>query len=158
LSRLSTAELTHTSAPLTWQQLAGTAPILLLVLLGLALSPAPAVLLAASQRHQVLDQRTYPDWTHRARPHPWEARVVSLRGWCAAGWALLGALLAAVVLQLLQLATAVTWTWIVLIVLVLVPLQGLAAASAMRGGLRDVLYGPVGDFMRRESPSALVAP
>ena len=158
ISRLSAAELTPMSSPLRWQQLAVTAPILLLVLLGLALSPALSVILAASQRDQVRDQRTHQDWTHRARVNPWEARAVALSGWFGAGWSLLGAVLAATVLQLLQLATALTWAWIVMIVLVLVPLQGLAVASAMRSGLRDVLYGPAGDYMRRESPYALVAP
>src|SRR5699024_3078365 len=58
ISRLSAAALTPMSSPLRWQQLAVTAPILLLVLLGLALSPALSVILAASQRDQVRDQRT----------------------------------------------------------------------------------------------------
>src|SRR5699024_3603394 len=158
LSRLSAAGLTQMSSPLRWQQLVVTAPILLLVLLGLALSPALSVILAAPQRDQVRDQRTHQEWTHRARVNPWEARVVALSGWFGAGWSLLGAVLAAVVLQLLQLATALTWAWIVMIGLVLVPRQGLAVASAMRSGLRDVLYGPAGDYMRRESPYVLVAP
>lgn len=114
--------------------------------------------LAASQRDQVRDQRTYEEWARRARVNPWEARVVGLTGWFAAGWMLLGAALAALVLQLLQVATALSWVWIVMIVLVLAPLQGLAAAAAMRSGLRDVLYGPAGDFMRRQSPYILVAP
>src|SRR5699024_6299967 len=49
ISRLSAAELTQMSSPLRWQQLVVTAPILLLVLLGLALSPALSVILAAPQ-------------------------------------------------------------------------------------------------------------
>ncbi|WP_394214057.1 hypothetical protein [Brachybacterium vulturis] len=158
LSGLASMDLTQMTSPLHWQQLAVAAPLTGLVLLGLALSPALSVLLAATQRDQVRDQRTYEEWAHRARVNPWEARVVGLTGWFAAGWMLLGAVLAALVLQLLQVATALSWVWIVMIVLVLAPLQGLAAAAAMRAGLRDVLYGPAGDFMRRESPYALVAP
>ncbi|MDN5822481.1 MAG: hypothetical protein L0H39_13475, partial [Brachybacterium sp.] len=157
-SRLASMDLTQMSSPLRWQQLVVAAPIAGLVLLGLALAPALAVILSASQRDQVRDQRTYEDWTHRARVNPWEARAVALTGWFAGGWMLLGAVLAALVLQLLQVATALSWVWIVMIVLVLAPLQGLAAAAAMRSGLRDVLYGPAGGFMRRESPYALVAP
>ncbi|MDN6330414.1 MAG: hypothetical protein ACTMKY_03780 [Dermabacteraceae bacterium] len=157
-SRVSSMNLTEMSSPLRWQQLVIAAPITVLVLAGLALSPALSVALAASQRDQVRDQRTYEEWARRARVNPWEARVVGLTGWFAAGWMLLGAALAALVLQLLQVATALSWVWIVMIVLVLAPLQGLAAAAAMRSGLRDVLYGPAGDFMRRQSPYILVAP
>src|SRR5699024_4161858 len=158
ISRLSAAELTPMSSPLRWQQLAVTAPILLLVLLGLALSPALSVILAASQRDQVRDQRTHQDWTHRARVNPWEARAVALSGWFGAGWSLLGAVLAATVLQLLQLATALTWAWIGMIVLVLGPLQGLAGASAVRFGLRGVLLRPGGDYLPRERPPAPARP
>ncbi|ATG50842.1 hypothetical protein CFK38_04360 [Brachybacterium vulturis] len=158
LSGLASMDLTQMTSPLPWQQPAVAAPLCALVLGGLALSPALSVLLAATQRDQVRDQRTYEEWAHRARVNPWEARVVGLTGWFAAGWMLLGAVLAALVLHLLQVATALSWAWIVMIVLVLVPLQGLAAEAAMRAGLRDVLYGPAGDFMLRESPYALVAP
>lgn len=158
ISRLSSRELTDMTFPLPWQQLVIAAPIALLMLLAVALSPALAVLLSASQRDQVRDQRTHPDWSHRARVNPWEARVVGLTGWFVAGWVLLGTALAAIMMQLLQVATAVSWAWIVMIVLVLVPLQGVGAAFAMRSGLRDVLYGPPGRFMRRESPYMLVAP
>ncbi|ASK65583.1 hypothetical protein CFK39_06755 [Brachybacterium avium] len=157
-SRFASTDLTQMSSPLHWPQLVVAAPIAGLVLLGLALSPALAVILSATQRDQVRDQRTHEDWAHRARVNPWEARAVALTGWFAAGWMLLGAMLAALALQLLQIATALSWVWIVMIVLVLAPLQGLAAAAAMRSGLRDVLYGPAGRYMRRESPYALVVP
>src|SRR5699024_4791022 len=117
ISRLSAAELTPMSSPLRWPPLAVTAPILLLVLLGLALAPALSAILAASQRDPLRDRPSHQDWTHRARVIPWEARAVALSGWFGAGWSLLGAVLAATVLQLLQLATALTWAWIVMIVL-----------------------------------------
>src|SRR5699024_9198340 len=110
------------------------------------------------QRDQVRDQRTHQDWTHRARVNPWEARAVALSGGLGAGWSLLGAVLAATVLQLLQLATALTWAWVVMIAVVLGPPQGLAVAAAMRARLRAGLYGPAGDDLRRESAYALVAP
>src|SRR5690606_16395345 len=55
-------------------------------------------------------------------------------------------------------ATAFTWVLVTTIALVVVPLLGFAASSGMKQGLRDVLYGPAGDYMRRTSPYALVAP
>lgn len=158
ISSLASTDLTDLTFPLPWQQLVIAAPIGLLVLLAVALSPALAVLLSATQRDQVRDQRTHTDWSHRARVNPWEARAVGLTGWLVAGWVLLGTAVAAIIMQLLQVATAVSWAWIVMIVLVLVPLQGFGAAFAMRSGLRDVLYGPAGRYMRRESPYVLVAP
>lgn len=158
ISRISTNELTEMTSPLRWQQGAIAAPILVVVLLGLALTPALAVVLSATQRDQVSDLRTSAEWTHRARVNPWEARAVALTGWLAAGWMLAGAVLLAAALQLLHVATAMTWVGVTLQVMVLAPLLGLAAASAMRTGLRDVLYGPAGDYMRRQSPYALVAP
>lgn len=155
---ISTMDLTSVSSPLRWQHAVVGAPIMGMVLLGVALAPALAVPLAATQRDQVRDQRTYEDWNQRARANPWEARVVGLTGWISAAWGLLGTVLAAIVLQLMQVATAFSWVSLILIALVLVPLLGFAAAAGMRSGLRDVLYGPAGDYMRRETPHALVAP
>ena len=136
---ISTMDLTSVSSPLRWQHAVVGAPIMGMVLLGVALAPALAVPLAATQRDQVRDQRTYEDWNQRARANPWEARVVGLTGWISAAWGLLGTVLAAIVLQLMQVATAFSWVSLILIALVLVPLLGFAAAAGMRSGLRDVL-------------------
>lgn len=151
-------DLVDAGSSLPILQLLLALPVAAVVLLGLALAPGTAVMLSAGQREQVKDQRTYEDWNHRARVNPWEARVVGLTGWISSGWGLLGAVLLAVLLQVVQVATALSWGWIVSGALVLVPLLGLAAASAMRHGLRDLLYGQAGDYVRRESPYALVAP
>lgn len=154
----TTMDLVDAGSALPLLQLLLALPVAAVVLLGLALAPATAMMLSAGQRDQVTDQRTYEDWSHRARVNPWEARVAGLTGWISAGWGLLGAVLLAVVLQVVQVATALSWVWIVAGALILVPLLGLAAASAMRSGLRDLLYGQAGDYVRRESPYALVAP
>ena len=158
IAGISAMDLTEFSSPLSWQHAVVGLPITAIVVLGVMLAPALAVPLAATQRDQVTDQRTYEDWSHRARVNPWEARVVQLTGLFSAGWALLATLLAMVVLALLQAATAFTWALVVTIALVVVPLLGFAASSGMKQGLRDVLYGPAGDYMRRTSPYALVAP
>ncbi|MGP9539393.1 hypothetical protein ACT3SP_15395 [Brachybacterium sp. AOP43-C2-M15] len=154
---MTTMDLNSVSTPLRLAPFLLALPVAGLVLFAVALSPALAVLLAEGQRDQVRDQRTYEDWNHRARVNPWEARVAALTGWLSAAWALLGTAVLAVLLQLLQLATALTWVGIVVIALALVPLLGAAAAFAMRSGLRDVLYGPAGDYTRREAPYALIA-
>lgn len=158
LTSMASMDLSQVSTPLRWQHLAVGVPVLALVALGCALAPALAIPLAAAQRAQVRDQRTYPEWAHRARVNPWEARVCALTGWLSAGWALAGTVLAAVALPLLSAGTALTWTFLVIGALVAVPLLGVAAFRAMTGGLRDVLYGPAGEYMRRETPYALVAP
>lgn len=155
---ISTMDLTEVASPLRWQQAVVGAPIAALVILCIALTPALAVPLAATQRDQVRDLRSYEDWATRTRLNPWEARVVGLTGWLSAAWALLGTVLAAILLQLLQVATAFSWVALSLIAFVIVPLLGFAAAAGMRSGLRDVLYGPAGGYMRRRSPYALVAP
>ncbi len=158
LTSMASMDLSQVSTPLRWQHLAVGVPVLALVALGCALAPALAIPLAAAQCAQVRDQRTYPEWAHRARVNPWEARVCALTGWLSAGWALAGTVLAAVALPLLSAGTALTWTFLVIGALVAVPLLGVAAFRAMTGGLRDVLYGPAGEYMRRETPYALVAP
>lgn len=158
LGSLSATGLSQVETPLRWQHLAVGLPLLVLVAAGCALAPALAVPLSSAQRTQVRDQRTYAEWAHRARVNPWEARVCALTGWLCAGWALAGTILAAVLLPLLGAGTALTWVFLTLLALMVVPLLGVAATQAMKGGLRDVLYGPAGDFMRRETPYALVAP
>ena len=158
LGSLSATGLSQVETPLRWQHLAVGLPLLVLVAAGCALAPALAVPLSSAQRAQVRDQRTYAEWAHRARVNPWEARVCALTGWLCAGWALAGTVLAAVLLPLLGAGTALTWVFLTLLALMVVPLLGVAATQAMKGGLRDVLYGPAGDFMRRETPYALVAP
>ena len=67
-------------------------------------------------------------------------------------------MLAAVLLPLIGAGTALTWVFLTLLALMAVPLLGVAATQAMKSGLRDVLYGPAGGYMRRETPYALVAP
>ncbi|GAA1489348.1 hypothetical protein [Brachybacterium sacelli] len=155
---MTQADLAQVSSPLRWQMVAVGVPAAGLVALGVSLAPGLAVLAAQNQRDLVVDQRTYSSWAHRARVNPWEARVASLTGWISAGLALLGLVLTAVLLALLGSATPVAWVGIILGALVLVPLLGAGASAAMRGGLRDVLYGSAGKYMRREAPHALVAP
>lgn len=157
-SRLSADDLTRLEPVLTWQMLALGAPLLSLGVLGVAVVPALAVRLAERARAEVVDQRTYREWAHRARVNPWEARVVALGGWLAALVALLVAVAMGAGLALLDIGTGLIWTVLVLGGLVLVPLFGGGAAHSLRSGLRYVLYGPAGDFMRRETPHALVAP
>lgn len=158
LGSLSATGLSQVETPLRWQHLAVGLPLLVLVAAGCALAPALAVPLSSGHRAQVRDQRTYAEWAHRARVNPWEARVCALTGWLCAGWALAGTVLAAVLFPLLGAGTALTWVFLTLLALMVVPLLGVAATQAMKSGLRDVLYGPPGDFMRRETPYALVAP
>ncbi|MCT1907911.1 hypothetical protein [Brachybacterium paraconglomeratum] len=158
LGSLSATGLSQVETPLRWQHLAVGLPLLVLVAAGCALAPALAVPLSSGHRAQVRDQRTYAEWAHRARVNPWEARVCALTGWLCAGWALAGTVLAAILLPLLGAGTALTWVFLTLLALMVVPLLGVAATQAMKSGLRDVLYGPPGDFMRRETPYALVAP
>lgn len=158
LSSLSATGLSQVETPLRWQHLAVGLPLLVLVAAGCALAPALAIQLSSGHRAQVRDQRTYAEWAHRARVNPWEARVCALTGWLCAGWALAGTVLAAVLLPLLGAGTALTWVFLALLALMVVPLLGLAATQAMKSGLRDVLYGPAGVYMRRETPYALVAP
>lgn len=158
LGSLSATGLSQVETPLRWQHLAVGLPLLVLVAAGCALAPALAVALSSGHRAQVRDQRTYAEWAHRARVNPWEARVCALTGWLCAGWALAGTILAAVLLPLLGAGTALTWVFLTLFALMVVPLLGVAATQAMKGGLRDVLYGPAGDFTRRQIPYALVAP
>ncbi|WP_263312027.1 hypothetical protein [Brachybacterium atlanticum] len=158
LSSLSATGLSQVETPLRWQHLAVGLPLLVLVAAGCALAPALAIQLSSGHRAQVRDQRTYAEWAHRARVNPWEARVCALTGWLCAGWTLAGTILAAVLLPLLGAGTALTWVFLTLLALMVVPLLGLAATQAMKSGLRDVLYGPAGGYMRRETPYALVAP
>lgn len=158
LGSLSATGLSQVETPLRWQHLAVGLPLLVLVAAGCALAPALAVPLSSGHRAQVRDQRTYAEWAHRARVNPWEARVCALTGWLCAGWALAGTILAAILLPLLGAGTALTWVFLTLLALMVVPLLGVAATQAMKSGLRDVLYGPPGDFMRRQTPYALVAP
>lgn len=158
LGSLSATGLSQVETPLRWQHLAVGLPLLGFVAAGCALAPALAVPLSSGHRAQVRDQRTYAEWAHRARVNPWEARVCTLTGWLCAGWALAGTVLAAVLLPLFGAGTALTWVFLTLLALMVVPLLGVAATQAMKSGLRDVLYGPAGGYMRRETPYALVAP
>ncbi|WME22457.1 hypothetical protein [Brachybacterium sp. GU-2] len=157
-SSLSATGLSQVETPLRWQHLAVGLPLLVLVAAGCALAPALAIQLSSGHRAQERDQRTYAEWAHRARVNPWEARACALTGWLCAGWALAGTVLAAVLLPLLGAGTALTWVFLTLLALMVVPLLGLAATQAMKSGLRDVLYGPAGGYMRRQAPYALVAP
>lgn len=146
------------SAPLSLPAVAGFLTVLLFTALAAALAPAVAIELSRGQKAQVSDQRSYPEWAHRARVNPWEARVVGLSGWITAAAALASLAAVAGLLQLLGAATALLWTWLVLGALVAVPLVGLGTAAGLREDLRDVIYGPAGLYMRRETPHALVAP
>jgi len=158
ISRLSTNELTDMTSPLRWQQLVVVAGVSVPVVLALAFTPALAVMLSASQRERVDDLRTHESWIHRARVNRWESRAVELCGWLGFLWVFAGAVVIGVLLGQLQISSALTGVWVAAALLVLAPLQGYAADTAMRTGLRDVLYGPAGDYMRRKSPYVLVAP
>lgn len=154
----SSTELTSRDSSLRGEQLLVALPVLVLVMVGIAFSPALAVMLSASQREQVRDLRTREDWAHRARVNPWEVRVVQLTGTFTGLWVVVGTVLTLIGIELLGVGTTACSTLLMLWGVALMTLQGLAASSAMRRGLRDVLYGPAGDYMRRETPYALVAP
>ncbi len=159
LMGFGTTDLTAvSSSPGYWQQVVLAVPVLLLVVLGVGLAPAAAVRLTESQRAQVRDQRTYPSWEHRRRVNPWEERAVALTGWISAAVGVLGAAAFGLLTWIVPVGTALSTVWSVAAALVLAPLLGATAAAGMRSGLRDVLYGPAGDYMRRPSPYALVAP
>ena len=157
-SGISDLELNPGPSPLRWQALAAGLPLLGLSLLAIAMTPALAGLLSNGMRSQVTDQRTYPSWAHRARVNPWEQRVVNLTGWLNALIVLGATVMLGLALVLLDAVNGLAWVWMTLNVLVIAPLLGLAAAAAMRTGLRDVLYGPAGRYMRRDTEFALVAP
>lgn len=157
-SGISDLELNPGPSPLRWQALAAGLPLLGLSLLAIAMTPALAGLLSNGMRSQVTDQRTYPSWAHRARVNPWEQRVVNLTGWLNALIVLGATVVLGLALVLLDAVNGLAWVWMTLNVLVIAPLLGLAAAAAMRTGLRDVLYGPAGRYMRRDTEFALVAP
>src|SRR5699024_9618827 len=157
-SGISDLELNPGPSPLRWQALAAGLPLLGLSLLAIAMTPALARLLSNGMRSQVTDQRTYPSWAHRARVNPWEQRVVTLTGWLNALIVLGATVVLGLALVLLDAVNGLAWVWMTLNVLVIAPLLGLAAAAAMRTGLRDVLYGPAGRYMRRDTEFALVAP
>ena len=157
-SGISDLELNPGPSPLRWQALAAGLPLLGLSLLAIAMTPALAGLLSNGMRSQVTDQRTYPSWAHRARVNPWEQRVVNLTGWLNALIVLGATVVLGLALVLLDAVNGLAWVWMTLNVLVIAPLLGLAAAAAMRTGLRDVLYGPAGRYLRRDTEFALVAP
>ncbi|MEE1617796.1 hypothetical protein [Brachybacterium sp. J153] len=157
-TRLSIDDLAALEPILTWEIIALGTPLLGLVVLGLSLVPGVAVRFAEGARAEVIDERTYREWVHRARVNPWEARAVTLSGVLAALVALLGLVAAGTGVALLGVGTPLIWTALVMAALVLVPLLGGGAAHSLRSGLRYVLYGPAGDVMRRETPHALVAP
>ena len=157
-SGISDLELNPGPSPLRWQALAAGLPLLGLSLLAIAMTPALAGLLSNGMRSQVTDQRTYPSWAHRARVNPWEQRVVNLTGWLNALIVLGATVMLGLALVLLDAVNGLAWVWMTLNVVVIAPLLGLAAAAAMRTGLRDVLYGPAGRYMRRDTEFALVAP
>src|SRR5699024_11603022 len=90
--------------------------------------------------------------------NPWEQRVVNLTGWLNALIVLGATVVLGLALVLLDAVNGLAWVWMTLNVLVIAPLLGLAAAAAMRTGLRDVLYGPAGRDMRRDTEFGLVAP
>src|SRR5699024_7630840 len=141
-SGISDLELNPGPSPLRCQALAAGLPLMGLPLLAIAMTPALAGLLSNGMRSQVTAQRTYPSWAHRARVNPWEQRVVNLTGWLIA-LSVLGAR-AVIELGLVGLADAGgrAWVWLTGIALERAVLQGLAAAAAMRTGLREVLHGP----------------
>jgi len=160
-SGILSTDLMHMRAPTlsaTVLPLLLTGVITALVVLAASLAPALSIELSRPQRAEVIDQRTYEDWAHRARVNPWETRVATLTGWFTAGAAAAGSVLLGVALSLVQLPTALAWAVMLSSLLVLSPLLGGAATHAMRRSLRDVLYGPPGQYMRRSTPWALVAP
>lgn len=120
--------------------------------------PMAAMRLARPERANVRDLRTYRTWADRRRVNPWEEKVVRLVGIGHGAIAIACTALLAVLLVLFEVTPVGTWVWITLDVVVLAPLIGGAGYAAMREGLRDVVYGPAGWYMRRRTPYALVAP
>ncbi|PWH06302.1 hypothetical protein DEO23_04770 [Brachybacterium endophyticum] len=143
---------------LPWQLLAVAVPLGGITVCALAIAPLVALRLARPHRRRVTDQRTYRSWSDRVQVNPWEGAVATWTGTLHAGIALTAVIVLGLALGLGGVLTAVGWVWLVLDVLVLVPLIGLAGTWAMRHHLRYVIYGPAGRYMRRRTPTALVAP
>jgi hypothetical protein len=155
---LSDAMMPTLTSGQPWQVYALGLPLLVLLFGALAVGPMFAMRIARPLRGQERDQRTYRHWSDRKRVNPWEERVVSVNGWLSVGLTLtiLGVFIVALVIS--GGMTAFGWTWIVVAGLLLVPLIGGAGSSALRHGLRDVVYGPAGGYMRREVPYASIVP
>lgn len=158
LPRLGDSSLSPVRSRLPWQSYLILGTVITLHLGVMALAPLAAMALSRSQRAQVTDLRTAPSWEERIRVNPWERRVVVLTtaivGLAALGAVLLGAVLSA----LAGAAGAITWIWIALDLLILLPLGIIGVNLALRDGLRDIVYGPAGDYMRRRSPWSRIAP
>ena len=134
--------------------------VLVFVLFALAAGFAPglAAAMAGGARSRVLDERTYEAWSDRARVNAWEARVVQGSAWIVTGFAAVALVAWEILTRATAVASAVTVTWTVIGFVILLPLVFAGAFPAMATGLRDVLYGPAGRYMRRETPFVLVAP
>lgn len=133
--------------------------LVLLLVLGLfSVAPLLAVGLSRGARSQVTDQRTVDSWSRRREVNPWEARVCALVAWIDAVGVALAAIALGIVLGVLGELGALGWIWVLFVVLVLAPLVLGGAHSAMREGLRDVLYGPEGRYMRRRTRWARLVP
>ena len=155
---VAATDLARVPSPLGRVHAAVIVPVLLLTVLALAPVPALAARLAAGRRSQVVDQRTYPDWAHRARVNPWEAGVVALGGWGGAAVVAAGIVVGALAIGALRAHNGLTWSLLVVLLLTAVPMAGLTVAAALRRDLRTILYGPAGDYMRRPVPFRLIAP
>lgn len=148
----------QTRSELPWTVYAAGIPIAALLVAGMGAAPFAAMRLARSRRGSASDLRTYPLWEDRVRVNPWEASVVRTTGWLHGAMAI-GAIAAlTAVLLATGTMTGAGWAWIIADALLLAPLIGAAGASAMRRGLREVVYGPAGRYVRRPVPWMLVAP
>ncbi|UYG17300.1 hypothetical protein BRM3_02380 [Brachybacterium huguangmaarense] len=157
-TRISSSLDTTIRTGLPWPTYAIGFLLLALLLAAMALAPLVAMRLAEPQRALVTDLRTAPTWAQRAAVNPWEVAVC--RTTAAIDTIAMGA---ATVLLAIGLGVAGTldpmaWTWITIDLVVLTPLTYPAVLRGMQGGLRDVVYGPAGRYMRRRTPFALIAP
>jgi hypothetical protein len=158
-SRLDAVDPTDaTRSELPWSTVVIGLVVGLAMLAGLALTPTVVLRIRRPRQGDVDDLRTYSRWADRARVNRWEADVVRMIG---QGHAMVAAAALIVVMVLLAPTGGLdrsAWTWAVCDAAVLLPLIGAAGTSAMRGGLREVLYGPAGWYMRRDTPWAAVTP
>lgn len=157
-TRISSTLDTTIRTGLPWPTYAIGLPLLALLLAVVAVAPLAAMRWAEPQRALVTDQRTAPTWSQRAAVNPWEVAVC--RATAGIDTVAMGAatILLAIGLGIAGTLDPMAWTWITIDLVVLTPLTYPTVLRGMQSGLREVVYGPAGRYMRRRAPFALVAP